>query len=209
MRHLLRLCIVVMWQTVDAGSSTSITLLRNAEPHCLATKIGENWLITAKHCVHQAGRKSPDSPDLYEARWQGTKVSIKKIFTLGESYTNLGNLHGKDLAVLCIDKGIEQLPITKIAIASTDGPWFASTMKENVTFSSIFHLDERVLITPNVSCEGDSGGGLFNIDGDIVGVASWRTANVCGRGRSVYTRIDSYLKWVYSKLEESCLENSE
>jgi secreted trypsin-like serine protease len=172
---------------------------------CLGSVLGASAVLVAGHCLlDDASRPLAPSRvlvvDQANARFSVRSVAVLDPNGAGES---VQDFVGRDLGILRIqgDLGARAAPLE---VEDHAGLWAVTGLggELEVTRVAPRAMERDQIFTAPVTCDGDSGGPLFDDRGAIVGVASWRTPGRCGTGASVFTRTLPHLAWIRSVTSE-------
>ena len=194
-----------------ASTSAVVEIEIEGQPVCLGTVIDPQWALTAKHCVQPPGADAPFASSAIRLWAEDARAhDVVGVEVLGGRYESLGAISGRDIALL------------KLTVSSTTLVDIAETMPTDSSHACVVLTDDikqpeavtihatqpRSIYVDGVTCPGDSGGPLLTTDGELLGVASWRTLGTCGTGLSVFTRLDAHRAWMDAVVDNDASETS-
>lgn len=173
-----------------------VEIHRDRAARCLGVALGEGWILTAKHCVVSPGALEPDAASRFRIHRPGRALPVLEILTPPLTYDHLGQLHGRDIALVRVepDFGAE----TCVAVARhAASVWGVSRYARlEVVATEVKRIHGNAVFTEAVTRSGDSGGPLLDSQGCVVGVASWRTRGSGDGEVSVFTRVAAFQPWI-------------
>lgn len=176
------------WQAISVAGRSS----------CVGVAIDAEWVVTVRHCVQRQGDRDPiPLEELTMTDQDETTRKVLRVVLPAGPYNHLGDIAGKDVALLKVDR-----PIAAVAGLGT---W--PGQHGNVLLLS---RDDRIVATRielrpfngqgvysrGVTCVGDSGSPVLDSNGNVAGLASWRSEPSCDHGISVFTRLDIFRDWI-------------
>jgi V8-like Glu-specific endopeptidase len=168
------LVFIQLSSTIDKMRSTSVSLLMTSDKNtgiCSGTVIKntdeESIVLTAKHCM-------PDKPAwikiFYNNKWYGETI-------YAESSASVDYISSKDddLALLFFNEKIEGKTSVKIAETPLNAHELAKhigypEMSEYIASGYIIRKTHKDYYIEMTAIGGCSGGGMYNIDGELIGV---------------------------------------
>lgn len=177
---------------------------------CTGTVIGNNSVLTAKHCIFNGTRQvATSSLRIFIGSSLPSRVStspssfrtVTAIATTPGPYTDDDLTNGTDIAVLTTGTALgtpirevarstarRGAPITIVGfgrnrVGSTDsGTKFEGTTNVGETYVQVFQT-----MGTSRTCQGDSGGPAFDAAGRVIGVTSFGVDERCAVDMSFYT----------------------
>ncbi len=166
-----------------------VDVRRDGERICRGTVLSPRVVLTAAHCVDDLEIASLD------VRWGDQSHAVRRVVSRAETAQTVDEAHGVDLAVLVVEGamvGAADVVVGRLNeressfVARGDG-WRRLT---------VLSVEDRAFYSEGATCGGDSGAPVLDGDGELVGVASWRTPGPCDSGTSVFTRADWHREWI-------------
>ena len=187
--------------TVDGIFDQDVfTYITNTGGGCSGVWISSNLIITARHCIAN-GNKNPKSPFpilIREGKLQPYSVN------LGIQGIPVSFSPGfwDSFSILRVKKGPRKLRLGTRIAKSVAGPLFLKCfpyrnggpkLHRDVIFRYSLHYVQRgsVIITAKTGGGGCSGGGLFNMSGELVGVTIWGVPTALGT-KSIFYNVTPY-----------------
>jgi hypothetical protein len=206
--------------TLNVRASVLIVIRSNeGEFTCTATRVGENTLVTAAHCV--------DSEEVYgiDVHSLGTYYGSTEQFEIhGDWSPGKGKRNSKryeaDVAVVWFDFELPSY-ISIVSVAETPNGCYPGlialgygtdengnidyVIPREVVVYETYH-NRRTIFTTEGSHKGDSGGGLYTETPEgytIIGVTSYSRdrGHSLPRGATGYTNLYTYGEWVRDRID--------
>ncbi len=217
-----------------AGGLDAVVVIQNYTlgGMCSGSLIGERVVLTAKHCVQEAGAAGPVAPSAMSVgigdniRNLSTVLRVQSIPTTPGEYTENSrggvnnDLIGVDVALLVLQTGVpgitplavRRTPPTDLAGKMITASGYGQTPSGQVgvkytTTGTIQGVMGDLIYVGAITCEGDSGGPALVQDADtgdlvIAGTVSFGSGS-CGSGFGAYNAIYNYLDLVDAALREA------
>jgi secreted trypsin-like serine protease len=200
----LKTSLIALPLSASENTETSGWLYRvyvSDKPVCYGESINQRWLVTAWHCIQLPGASKPfDKNTITIVSLSGEKRQISRIVTLRDRFTHLGELSGRDIALLEVNTGFshsasipEQMPHSDDSDVSVLVARDGHVTSKKVTVKKITH--KSIYIDPTI-CKGESGAPLLDANANLIAIASWHAGKNCGTGLSVFNRLDVYRSWI-------------
>ncbi len=216
----------------EGGRDYVVLVINRGGGLCTGALVSERVVLTAKHCVQDAGADGPVAPQAIsvgvggnlndpDTRW----FSVAAIDTTPGRYTegNFGveDLVGNDVSLLTLSKAPGVAPLA-MQLASPDNQvgkratavGFGQTREKEVgtkytVETTIAGVDDLTIEVAGTVCEGDSGGPLISAQNQTFGVVSYGTTRQCDGGASFYQRIDLWADLIRETIAKSgdCANN--
>ncbi len=192
--------------------------------HCSASRVAENWFLTAAHCVRLRGdtrpiydiaiaapREDVDQPDTPLVPVSGAVCHSAYFSSTGRFDDDLALLYVEDPAplgdVAIVPYDTREAPLPKEAFTSARfGGWGKNGQNRFLQGSdlNVTTIGETLILADNETefgpCTGDSGGPML-VDGEngpvIAGVLSAVTTDRCPLwGQAYYARVKTFSDWI-------------
>lgn len=174
-----------------------VSVWLDGEAHCLGVAIDAETVITAKHCVQRVNDMAPLHPGRFIVVGSGSGRQVVAVEPIPGGYQQLGELVGRDLAILEVrGEPLEGAKMTNTPLGSGDEVFFLPRDGGDARSGAVRASTSRELMTDPLTCEGDSGGPLFDSRGSVVGIASWRSGSQCGDGLSAFVQLGPNSEWL-------------
>ena len=184
---------------------------------CSGSLVAPNAVLTARHCVQLPTVGISDPRDFFV--WAGdsdahmsSRRDVSAIVSLGGTYDTLGDLAGRDIALLVLDgplranrSGLHRGALrSRVVLVEGLGATARGDLPGRLrrTEAPVIRASSNELFTTAVTCDGDSGGPAFDGSGRVVAVASFRGLGECGAGTSEFSRIEPHLGWLDAVIAE-------
>lgn len=206
--------------TVENGEPATVAVVNVRGGLCSGSLIATRVVLTAKHCVQQAGADAPDPPSYFRVRtgsnvWRpSAEYTVSDVRTTPGRYTSGrgglgGALVGVDVAVLTLTRGITAFepydirreppnelsgdPAIVIGFGQTPSGDTGTKYKGETVVNGV---TSSVIYTPASTCQGDSGGPIIDPETyQVFGVTSFGSGG-CGSGYAGFNRIDLFLDMI-------------
>ncbi|MDO6695083.1 S1 family peptidase [Aliiglaciecola sp. 3_MG-2023] len=176
------------------------------QPTCVAVAVEEHWLITPWHCVQLPGQfQTFEKKTLFVKGVDGKSIKIKKVITPYNRYRHLGDIQGRDIALLQLNTKLEKwLPLSQHVKRLKAPLTVALIDSQRVHFLKItpLQIENKLILTSNITCKGDSGVPLIDEHHTLVAIASWHSGRRCNETGNIsfFNRVDIFSSWIHNQI---------
>lgn len=187
--------------TSQAAASAIVRISAGGVAVCAGVLVAPDLVLTAYHCIQPPKERKPPEPGVIEvsqASWQAVATELLLLSGQPISYEVVGDLQGRDLAVLRLPANTalrEPAELSGASLAEGAHVW-GFALQRGWMQVEVRRLDQGQVFVDGCTCDGDSGGGLFDVDdGSVMGIASWRDSD-CFTGASVFDLTLPHREWL-------------